>query len=178
MNQLFIFFIVLFTGLFFDRLDIFKICIISSLLHECGHIFAYRFFIKKWPEIEISVFALRMKNNVSYNKFIRYILIRGPLVNFFICILTFVLNNISATVNGYIWFYVNLIICVFNMFPVWFLDGGQILYCFNPFYQRNYLFFSFLFITIITVMLFTFTGFNISIIIVYLYFIINILNDI
>lgn len=178
MNQLFIFFIVLFTGLFFDRLDIFRICIISSLLHEFGHIFAYRLFTNKWPEIDISVFAFRMKNNVSYYNFLIYILIRGPLVNIIICITTFYLNNISATINGYIWFTVNLILSIFNMLPVWFLDGGQILYCLSPFYQRNYLFFSFLFITITTVMLLAFTGVNASVMIAYMYFIINILNDI
>ncbi len=178
MNRLFIFFIVLFTGLFFDRLDIFKICLLSSAFHEAGHTIIYKLFIGKWPEIEISLFGFKMKNIVAHNKYYVFIVIRGPLVNLFLLIFSLTLYNNKATFEGYIWIIVNLIIFIINMLPVWFLDGGQILYCLSPIYQRNYRILSFFIITVITVMLFCFTGVKLSLIALYIYFLLNVLNDI
>lgn len=178
MNKLFIFLIIVFTGLFFDRLDIFKICLISSLLHECGHIAAYRILLKKWPRIEISAFGIKMRNNVSYSNFFVSIVFRGPFVNFLLVIYAFISLQQKAAFSLYILFLVNIIIFTINVLPVWFLDGGQILYCLSPFYQRNYRFLSVFVMFVLSVMLFHFTGVKMQITIFIVYFIINILNDI
>ncbi len=178
MNKLFIFLIIVFTGLFFDRLDIFKICLISSLLHECGHIAAYRILLKKWPRIEISSFGITMRNNVSHSKFFIPIVLRGPFINLLLAIYACMSLQQKAAFSLYILFFVNIIIFTINILPVWFLDGGQILYCLSPFYQRNYRFFSIIIMFAISVMLFCFTGVKVQFIMFVVYFIVNILNDI
>ena len=178
MNRLFFFLIVLFTGLFFDGLDIFKICILSSAFHEIGHIIAYRFFIGKWPEISVSVFGFKMKNNVSHSKYFIYIVFAGPFVNLIIVITSLFMLNNQVTFSRYIWLYVNIIIFIINVLPVYFLDGGQVLYSLNPFYQRNYRFLSGLTLFLLCVMVYIFTGVKISILLFIIYFAINILNDI
>ncbi len=178
MNKLFIFLIIVFTGLFFDRLDIFKICLISSLLHECGHIAAYRILLKKWPDIEVSAFGIKMKNNVSHSKFFILIVLRGPFINFLLAVCACMSLQQKAAFSLYIWLFVNIIIFTINILPVWFLDGGQVLYCLSPFYQRNYRFLSVSVMLVLSVMLFYFTGVKLQFVIFIVYFIVNILNDI
>ena len=64
MNSLFIFLVVVFTGLFFDIENIFLYCIVFSFLHEAGHIIAYLLCYKDLPKINISIFGFRMEINI------------------------------------------------------------------------------------------------------------------
>ena len=178
MKQLFLFFIVLYLGLFFDNMNIFRLCILSSLLHEAGHIIAYRLCYKKWPQIDVSVFGLKMKNNVILNKNAIFILLSGPFMNRAAVIFSIIYVNFRYTFNIYVFAIINLLIFIFNILPIYYLDGGQILYCLWPFYQRNYPYISILTIILIYVMLIYFTGFNIGLPLVATYFTFNILNDI
>lgn len=178
MNSLFIYFVILFSGLYFDRFDIFKIYIISTLIHEIAHIVAYRYFVKKWPVINISLFGYRMENNVTYIKNHSFIFLRGPLINIIIAVVSFYLILQKAEFKRYIWLYINLIIFTFNILPVYFLDGGQVLYRLSPFYQRNYIGISFLFVLLMSVMVITFTDDFAPVFIFLVYFLVNILNDI
>ncbi len=178
MKSKLLFFIILFFGLSFDRLNIFKYCILSSVFHEIGHITAYRVFTKKIPNIEVSPFGFRMKNNVMYNKFYIFILISGPIMNLILYIITSYLLKIQFHLNIYVLNIINLIIFTVNMLPVYYLDGGQILLVNSEIYQKYYKAISLLAITIISVMLIHFTGINIGIIVFYIYFIINTINDV
>lgn len=178
MNSLFVFSVVIFTGLFFDRLNIFKIYIISTILHELGHIFAYCLCLKKWPHIDISLFGYKMQNNVVYCKNYTFILLRGPFINFLIILISLIFLNSKATLTVCVFFSVNLIIFIFNILPVYFLDGGQVLYHLSPFYQRYYIEISIFTVAVLCVMVFRFTHNIISIIIFGVYFVFNILNDI
>ena len=178
MKQLFLFFIVLYLGLFFDNMNIFRLCILSSLLHEAGHIIAYRLCYKKWPQIDVSVFGLKMKNNVVLNKNTIFILLSGPVINLMAVVFSLIYSNIRYTFGICIFAIINFFIFMFNTLPVYYLDGGQILYCLWPFYQRNYRYISIFTITLIYVMVIYFTGFNVYSALAIVYFIVNILNDI
>lgn len=178
MNSLFIFFVWAYIGLFFDNMNIFRYCLLSSIMHETGHILAYRTCMKKWPEIKVSVLGFCMQNNVTDSEKLFYILICGPLVNLLSVIIGLILCNISFTLNRLTFTIINLIILIFNSLPVYYLDGGQILYCFWPFYQRNHVKISVFSIISVSVMVIYFTGFNILYLLAIAYFIYNILNDV
>ena len=158
MNSLFIFLVVVFTGLFFDIENIFLYCIVFSFLHEAGHIIAYLLCYKDLPKINISIFGFRMENNILFHKNSILIFLSGPLVNLIFVIYSLYLLEIKATFKLYIIFWVNLILFSINILPVYYLDGGQILYRISSFYQRNYIKISNFTIISIAVMLICFTG--------------------
>ena len=110
---MFCFLLLVFFGLSFDRLNVFKYCIISSILHEAGHIIVYRFFTGKWPDIEVGVFGFRMKNNVSLEKFYIEILSAGPLMNLFLVFIGLIVSEISFSLNAYVFSVINLYIFLF-----------------------------------------------------------------
>lgn len=178
MRQLLLFLIVVFTGLYFDIFNIFKFCILSSIFHECGHIIAHRIFVKKWPSVKVSVFGFAMENNVSQSRFFPIILFSGPFVNLILAIFSLFLLSKQIKLDYYILFLINVVIFILNMLPVYYLDGGQILYTLSPFYQRNYRKISIISVVFMAVMVMYFTGVKLPIIAFSLYFIINILNDI
>ena len=178
MSHLFIFLIIIFFGLSFDRLNVFKYCIVSSIFHEFGHIFAYIFFERKIPEIIITPFGFTMKNNVSYSKYYIYILFFGPAINILIVIITLLRLKNKFNLDIYIIMLVNIIIFITNIIPVNYLDGGQILYAKSKFYQRNYRLISGISIIILAVMVYGFTGNLVRIVIFLLYYAINTANDI
>lgn len=178
MNSLFLFLIFIYFGLFFDNMGIFKFTLISSILHEAGHIVSYCILMKKCPRIDVSVYGFRMTNNVTQQKILVKILICGPMVNLIATVLTWIYSLNTLKFDVLIFTLINLSIFIFNSLPIYFLDGGQILYCLSPFYQRNYLKISLITIIIIVVMLFCFTDVDLVILLPLAYIVYNILNDI
>ena len=178
MNSCFLFFILVYIGLFFDNLNIFKYCLLSSCIHELGHIFSYRIIFKKWPRIDISIFGFKMENNVISHKNMLIVFISGPFTNILIALVGIFISYFHTTFNLSILIIVNLIIFIINIIPIYYLDGGQILYKISPFYQRNYKKISGLTLIIIYVMLIYFTEFEVIFMLPLIYFIYNILNDV
>lgn len=178
MNNFFIFLIILFFGLSFDRLNVFKYCIISSILHELGHIVSYRFFIKRWPEIKISIFGFKMINDIQNSNFNIVILLFGPLVNFLIVIISSFVLYFKFKLDIYVLLCVNIIIFVLNVMPIYYLDGGQILYNISNFYQRKYRMISIISLSFLLVIYLIYAGNILPILVFLMYFIINIVNDI
>ena len=178
MNSIFIFLVAVFVGLFFDIGNIFLYCIVFSFLHEAGHIVAYFLCYRKWPKIRISILGFRMENNVLFWKNSILIFLSGPLVNLLFAVLALFLLEIKATFQLYILFFVNFILFSINMLPVYYFDGGQILYRISPFYQRNYVKISNFTIIITAVMLLCFTDNLIPILLCCGYFVYNMSNDV
>jgi len=178
MKSLFIFLITVYFGLSFDRLNIFKYCILSSMLHEAGHITAYKLRTGKWPEIKVSLFGFTMKNNVSYGNNNIIIYAAGPIVNLLLCLFSMFLLYFGFKLKVYIFFIINAIIFILNTLPVYYLDGGQILYIKSVFYQNNYKVISVFTLIILCVTVISFTGSFVPLIIFVFYFIINLINDI
>ena len=177
MNKLFVFLVVLYFGLTFDRLNIFKYCILSSCLHELGHIVAYSLFMKKLPNIDVSAFGFRMKNDASDSRYYNTILLSGPLVNLFICISCLILLKNGFNLNLYVLMTVNIVIFIMNLLPVYYMDGGNIMYNKSIFYQRNHRKISIFSVIILSVMVISFTDNIMPFFIFLFYFILNLIND-
>ena len=129
MSYKFLFTVIIFFALIYDKLNIFLFFIISSILHELGHALAC-FILKCKCKIDISPFGFKLTpslNIYSYKKF--FILISGPLVNLLICFICYFILQKQFTLSCYVFMVVNLIIGLFNCLPISFLDGGQILNC-------------------------------------------------
>ncbi len=178
MSSIFLFLITVFFGLSFDRLNVFKYCILSSVLHELGHIVSYIIFTGQIPEIKISLFGFTMKNNVSYNKYLPVILLSGPMVNLILAVISYIYLQKQIKIDIYVFMLVNIIVFIMNILPVYYLDGGQVLYAKSALYQRFYRQISIISMFSISVMAYHFTDNIVGIIIFLLYFIINLANDI
>ncbi len=178
MKSFFVFLILLFFGLSFDRLNIFKYCILSSVLHELGHIIAYLFCMKKFPKIKVSVFGFKICSSDINGKYYIFILSSGPLVNFLIFIFAFFYLKFKFKLNVYVLMIVNVFIFLINILPVYYLDGGQIFYMFSTFYQRNYRTISSFSLVILALIYLYITDNFFSLILFIFYFIINLANDI
>ena len=97
------------------------ISVISSLLHECGHIAAIRINGVKIKEVRIYGGGMKITREVSYLPFAKELLITfaGVLVNFCLCIFS---CCCFKTV-----FSVNLVMLIFNLLPIGCLDGARAL---------------------------------------------------
>lgn len=129
--KIFIFLIVFY---FTKQIEIYSIIMIFAFIHELGHLLA-GIILKMRPEkLEIMPFGVsisfKLKLN-DYNKKIKkanllevkkiVIAIAGPMTNLIIAIISYVINlNIIIT-------YANILIMIFNLLPIYPLDGGRIL---------------------------------------------------
>lgn len=152
---MFIVFVVIFYALLFDRLNIFLYLVISAVLHELGHISAC-IICHIRPQIKISVFGIKLCRypQEKYKKL--FVLLSGPLINLILAILSGLKLQEHFSLNLYVFLCINLVLFIFNILPVNFLDGGQIiqLFCQSASIQKTAEKASFAFI-IIAVMLFT-----------------------
>ena len=122
----FLLMVFVFYALIFDRLNIFLSLIISSLLHEAGHIIADIICGYK-PILKISVFGICLVNYPADKRKKFIVLICGPMINVILIIICWIFLQINFRLNLYIFMCVNLVILIFNTLPVSFLDGGQLL---------------------------------------------------
>lgn len=110
------------------------ILFLSVLLHEFGHALVARKL--GYRPVNITLFALgglaRIEGNLRNSGFKEAIYsVAGPLVNFIIAGIIFIFYTIFPTLAAseiLIWtFRANLILGIFNMLPIFPLDGGHIL---------------------------------------------------
>lgn len=145
--------VIIFFALLFDKLNIFLFLLISSLLHEIGHIAACLLCGCK-PKIKISVFGIKLSRYPEkiYKKAL--VIICGPLVNLVAFLVCAAMISQKFTLDLYIFMLINLIILIFNCMPVFFMDGGQLvaLFCQN-YILRNILDILSLIVIIIIVLL-------------------------
>ncbi len=181
MKSRFVFFTAVFFGLYFDTLNIFKFCILSSILHEAGHVAAYIIILKQMPKIKITIFGFVMQYPRANSKNLWLVTLCGPLVNITACCISFLLLQIKFTLNLYVFMWVNAVIFAFNMLPVYYLDGGHILYDKFAWYQRYYRIISGMAMAVMAaaVMLVSSEKFSLRpVLATLLYFFINMSNDI
>lgn len=97
------------------------ISVISSLLHECGHIAAMRVYGVNIKEIRLYGGGMKITKDISYLPFPKELMVTfaGVFVNFCICIFSYCCFK---TV-----FSVNLALLIFNLLPIGCLDGARAL---------------------------------------------------
>ena len=122
----YIYIILIFFALLFDRLNIFAYLIFSSLCHEAGHILVCK-LLGYTPAVKLSVSGAKLSGypQSRYQKLA--VLVAGPFVNLLFVIISSLMLSAEFSLDVYVFCCVNAVILLFNMLPVTFLDGGQLI---------------------------------------------------
>ncbi|WP_405100898.1 site-2 protease family protein [Oceanobacillus sp. FSL H7-0719] len=122
-------FISILTGTFMELLIIFTIVFI----HEMGHYFMAKAFKWRIRKVMLWVFGGVMETEEHGNRSIKedvLVTIAGPIQHIFIYLLLYILL-ISGILNEAIFntaISYNTVILIFNLLPIWPLDGGKLLF--------------------------------------------------
>ena len=134
-------FILIILFLITNQIKIYAMIMIFAIIHEFGHLLAGLIVGMKPEKIEIRPIGVSIEFNIKekdYNVKIKkgnllevkkiFVALAGPLTNaLIICILSIVdITNISYN-DKLLMIYSNILLIIFNIFPIYPLDGGRIL---------------------------------------------------
>ena len=133
--KIFIFLIIFY---FTKQIEIYAMIMLFALIHELGHLLAGILMGMKPEKIELMPFGVSISFKIKveeYNKKIKkgnmleikkiLVALAGPLTNFIIIIIA---SNINIDLfKALIVIYTNFLIMIFNLLPIYPLDGGRIL---------------------------------------------------
>ena len=131
-------FIFLILFYFTKQIEIYAMIMIFAIIHELGHLLAGILMGMKPEKIEIMPFGVTIsfKINVKeYNRKIKkgnvfeikkiIVALAGPITNFIIILIT---SNLKIDlITSMLIIYTNFLIMIFNLLPIYPLDGGRIL---------------------------------------------------
>lgn len=167
--------------LIFCREDVVMMSLLSSFIHESGHLAFMLFFGEKPKEIVLGIFGMRIDRqgteSVSYKKEI-FISLGGIIFNLIFSSVCFILFLVTQDRRFYFLVFVNVLIVFINSLPSGILDTGRALRCFllmrlneekseKVFSVISYL--SVIFVTVFTLCYTAFCSVNISLIAITLY---------
>lgn len=131
-------FVFLILFYFTKQIELYACIMIFALIHEIGHLVAGILMGMKPEKLELMPFGISIsfKINVKqYNQKIKngnmqeikkiIVALAGPITNFLIILITF--NLKLEAIKAIIIIYTNLLIMIFNLLPIYPLDGGRIL---------------------------------------------------
>lgn len=131
-------FIFLILFYFTRQIELYAMIMIFALIHELGHLVAGILLGMKPEKLELMPFGVSIAfkiNPKEYNQKIKkgnileikkiIVAFAGPITNFLIIIITCKLN--LELVKSLIIIYTNFLIMIFNLLPIYPLDGGRIL---------------------------------------------------
>ena len=134
--------IFVFIVLFYltKQIEIYAMLMIFALLHECGHLIAGLIMGFKPEKINVMPIGLAISFKIpieNYNKKIEksnilsikkiIIALAGPIINILIALVVIFMSFGFTDVQRLNIIYANVIICIFNLLPIYPLDGGRIL---------------------------------------------------
>lgn len=133
--KIFVFLIIFY---FTKQIEIYAMIMFFALIHELGHLLAGLLLGMKPEKIELMPFGVSISFKIKveeYNKKIKkgnlleikkiLVAIAGPLTNFIIILIT---NSLKIDIfKGLIIIYTNFLIMIFNLLPIYPLDGGRVL---------------------------------------------------
>lgn len=136
------FFVLGFLMIIFNKIDLFICCLLCVLLHEAGHSFVGRKLGYKLNLITLLPYGavLSGKNAPFKPKHEILIAIAGPLVNAFLIVILIALWWVFPSSYAFTHLFVlaNIYTFLFNLLPVFPLDGGRVLLAiFNLKKSRN-----------------------------------------
>lgn len=136
-------FLFLFLFLLTSQVEMYIILMIFAIIHELGHLIAGLILKFKPEEIKLTPVGLQIKfkvykENSEKIKEARVLNIKkaiislaGPLTNLIIAIVSIIIGNFNINIqNTYIYqiiIYANLLIAMFNLIPIYPMDGGRFL---------------------------------------------------
>ena len=133
-------FIVLLVFLITRQLEIYCILMLFAIIHEIGHLIAgiiLGFTPKKIEVLPVGVSLCFYMNSKNYNKKLKcgnilalkkiIITLAGPITNFIIAIIFSNFNFNFFNINAQFIVFSNILIGLFNLIPIYPLDGGRIL---------------------------------------------------
>lgn len=126
-NIKFFIFIILFF--LYDKINIFLLMMSFGIVHECGHLSAGILLKLKPKRITLMPVGVMLEFDIAEVDFIKQkeliVSSAGPLVNLIIIICVCMCEKRNFTYE--IVLYINLIMFLFNLLPIYPLDGGRIL---------------------------------------------------
>ncbi|PLT30138.1 M50 family metallopeptidase [Peribacillus deserti] len=103
------------------------------LIHELGHAAAAQYYSWRIKSIKLLPFGGALETEEHGNRSLREDLIvalAGPAQHIWLCAIGFVLFQSQLITHEafYQFFYMNLVIFLFNLLPIWPLDGGKLVF--------------------------------------------------
>lgn len=134
-------FLFLFLFLLTSQLEIYLLLMVLAILHELGHLIAGSLLKFQTEEIKLTPVGLQISFKVNYQDYSEQakaltikkaiIALAGPLTNLVIAFFTIILAITNSNFANTYWFslllYSNLLIALFNLLPIYPLDGGRFL---------------------------------------------------
>ncbi|MDO5602859.1 MAG: hypothetical protein Q4G07_08825 [Oscillospiraceae bacterium] len=113
----------------FDSIGVIRCAVLAALLHEAGHLLAWRPVTGQSPRLSLSVGGLSLRFMPGYCGRLgeTLILAAGPLANLLAAGAGFFLLSMQAKAAYYLFTGANLCMGAFNLMPFSFLDGGRLL---------------------------------------------------
>ena len=122
--------VVLIAVLLRDTSGLARMALLASLLHESGHVLAYRLLLKRFPVLNLAPWGIGLRWHSGLEgspRCLFCVAAAGPAVNLLLCAALLGLMQLRAGYWGYCFAGVNLCTGLFNLLPVGSLDGARIL---------------------------------------------------